>query len=192
MMWYSLIAFARAGVLDPVVVARPQDRRLLSDEAVTIVDGGATRTASEIAGLAALEGRDLDVILIHDGARPFLRPAMIQRLARAAREVGGAVPGLESAGKLWRRTNGELEELPQRVVRVQTPQAFRATELRDAYHAAHRVGASGADTAEIVQRFGTSHVALVPGDPGLFKVTYDQDLVRAEAEAAVWCQDVGR
>ncbi|MGA7269723.1 MAG: 2-C-methyl-D-erythritol 4-phosphate cytidylyltransferase, partial [Acidimicrobiia bacterium] len=61
-----------------------------------------------------------------------------------------------------------------------------------AYRAAEQAGAIGADTAEIVQRFRTLEVALIEGEPGLFKVTYDQDLVRAEAEAADWWQDVGR
>lgn len=192
LLWYSLTAFDRAGVPDPVLVIRPQDRSLLRAEVATVVEGGDTRTASELAGLAALEGRELDVIMIHDGARPFLRPALISHLARAAGEVGGAVPGLEPEARLWRRRDGDLIGVAERVVRVQTPQAFRAAELREAYRLAAQAGASGADTAEIAQRFHTLEVALIQGDPGLFKVTYDQDLVRAEAEAANWWQDVAR
>ncbi len=192
LLWYSLTAFDRAGVSDVVIVARREDSPLLESESSLVVEGGDTRTASEMSGLAALEGRRLDVVLIHDGARPFLRPEMISRLAQVAFDVGGAVPGLTPAADLWRRTDGELTALEERVVRVQTPQAFQWRVVRDAYRAAGRVGATGADTAEIVQRFGISPVALVPGDPALFKVTYDHDLARAEAEADNWWQDVGQ
>lgn len=189
LLWYSLSAFERAGVPDPVVVVRSGDETLLSGTPA-MVEGGATRTASEMAGLAVLEDRQLDVIMIHDGARPFLRPVLVARLARVAAEVGGAVPGLEPDERLWKRRNGDLTPLTEHVVRVQTPQAFQASGLRDAYRAARLTGATGADTAEIVQRFGALEVKVVPGDPALFKITYADDLERAAAEAASWWQDV--
>lgn len=156
-----------------VLVARSdqvETLRLLDLE-VTIVAGGATRTESELAGLAAVGQSAL--IGIHDGARPATSPEMMERLFVTAATSGGAVPGLPPARPLVERgTLGRVTE----AVRVQTPQVFWGPELVAAYRAALTSGFSGHDTADIVHNFTNLEVMVVPGDPDNVKVTYPADI----------------
>ncbi|CAN5880050.1 IspD/TarI family cytidylyltransferase [soil metagenome] len=198
LIWYPLVALAQSQVEEVVLVIRTIDRPSV-DEAITstgiaklmsVVEGGTTRTASEHAGLAALAEIDVDVIMIHDAARPFVTPTMIDRLASTARSIGGAVPVLDPNVTPWRLVDEQLH--PTRgLVRAQTPQAFRSEPLRAAYNAAARAGATGADTVDIVQRFGNLDIAAVEGDPRAFKVTHPDDLVTAEAVAVSWITELG-
>jgi 2-C-methyl-D-erythritol 4-phosphate cytidylyltransferase/2-C-methyl-D-erythritol 2,4-cyclodiphosphate synthase len=147
---------------------------------VTLVQGGATRTASVRAGLAALG--PFDVVLIHDAARPGLTPPVVSALIRAI-EAGaaGAAPGLPIADSL-RRTDGaghivgEVERAD--LVGVQTPQAFRGDVLRAAYNAAPLDAAFTDDLA--VVRANGGDVIVVPGDPRLMKLTYPEDFAMLE------------
>lgn len=189
--WYCLEAFVLAGVDVVVVVTRPEDRPVMPDR-IRTAPGGPTRTASEQAGMAALDGVDVDIVLIHDAARPFVTPDLILRLVTTAATVGGAVPALEPAAPMWRRTPGGLTPAGSGLRRVQTPQAFRAAPLRTAYRQAAAVDAVSADTAEIVERFSDLEVAVVEGDALAFKVTRPEDVSRLEGAAAEWHDRVGR
>lgn len=161
-----------------VLVCRPDQQTALNrlELGVTIVPGGATRTASEMAGLAAVGGHRL--IGVHDGARPVVTPQLVEALFAAADQLGGAVPLLEPAGLIVERE--PLSPLHSAGM-AQTPQVFRGAELLAAFEAAEREGYDGHDTVEVVHRFSMLEVAAVPGDPGNVKVTYpeDLDLVRA-------------
>jgi 2-C-methyl-D-erythritol 4-phosphate cytidylyltransferase len=185
LLWYSITALELAGVEHVVVVARPDDFDA-AEGPVRLVAGGPTRTASEHAGLAAIEELEVDLVMIHDAARPFITPDLVRRLGEAAAEFGGAVPALPPPSPLWRRLGDRLEPASARIVRVQTPQAFRAAPLRTAYQHARGADVSGADTAEIVERFSDLQVVMVEGDPLAFKVTYRDDLARLEEAVTQW------
>ncbi|HJR93344.1 MAG TPA: 2-C-methyl-D-erythritol 4-phosphate cytidylyltransferase [Acidimicrobiia bacterium] len=191
LLWYSLRAFELAGVEHVVVVSRPEDLDGVPD-AVVKTSGGRTRTASEHAGLAAIDNLDVDIVMIHDAARPFLHPDLVRRLEAAAATTGGAVPALDPARPLWRRTSRGLVLAPSGARLVQTPQAFRAAPLRTAYRLAAGADAEAADTAEIVERFGDLEIAVVAGDPLAFKVTYREDIGRLEEAAVEWSRLVER
>lgn len=159
-----------------VVVCRPDavDAVAALREDVIVVEGGDTRTQSEIAGLAAVS-EDIDLIGIHDAARPLIKPALIDRLFTEAESSGGAVP-------LVRYERLVIERRTQRpipgVFGAQTPQVFRGPELKAAYRRASEVGFDGHDTVEVMQRFGNMTIGGVPGDPDNLKVTYPDDLDR--------------
>lgn len=192
LLWYSLDSFRRAGAEPIVVVTRTEDHDRLSESdigEVCVVEGGATRTDSEHAGIAALGAADVDIIMIHDAARPFLTVNMIRHLAEATNRVGGAVPGLSFPTAPWHRGDGPLEQIEDEIMRVQTPQSFAADSLRPAYRRAAADQAVAADTAEIMERYGDCDVAVIDGDPDLFKVTFQADLERVEAAAGRWWQD---
>lgn len=147
---------------------------------VDLTTGGATRTESEMAGLAALGG-GYDLVGIHDAARPLVPVALVEELFSAADEVGGAVPVLTTDHTVVDRRS----LLPMsNVVVVQTPQVFRGPELLAAFVRAARTTFEGHDTADVVQRFGDLDIAAIPGDPGNIKVTRRRDLeaVRAVIE----------
>lgn len=147
-----------------------------------IVPGGPTRTASELAGLAALDGEP-DVIGIHDGARPMVSARLVREVLATAAEVGGAVPMLMPLRALV--TRNELIPV-KRVGVAQTPQAFRGSILLLAYARAAEADYEGHDTADVIQQFSTQPIATVAGDPDNIKVTFaeDFDLIRERLEAS--------
>lgn len=138
--------------------------------------GGAARRESVAAGLAAIDG---DRVLIHDAARPFLPPEVIDRLLAALDDAPGAVPILPVADTLAQ--GGPLlgDMVPrERLARVQTPQAFHLAAIRAA-HAAWDPTREAADDAQIARAAGLA-VATVEGSPLLDKLTYPADFALAE------------
>lgn len=161
-----------------VVACRPDLVETVSSlgDSLVVTAGGATRTLSELAGLAALGGESR-LIGIHDAARPNVSPRLIELLFATAEARGGAVPLIEDERLvLDRRTHRPLTG----VMRAQTPQVFRGPELMAAYVRAAQEGFEGHDTAETVERFSDLPIVAVEGDPENVKVTYpsDVDVVR--------------
>ena len=139
---------------------------------IEIVPGGATRTLSEMAGLAAV-GDDADLIGIHDGARPLINESLIQELFEVAKRSGGAVPVLAPEHMLIER---DLLRPISNAVVVQTPQVFRGPDLFAAYARSVVAGYEAQDTVEIVSRFSELPIMSVAGDQDNVKVTYPEDL----------------
>jgi 2-C-methyl-D-erythritol 4-phosphate cytidylyltransferase/2-C-methyl-D-erythritol 2,4-cyclodiphosphate synthase len=139
------------------------------------IAGGADRADSVRAGLAAIDG---DAVLVHDAARPFCPPAVIDRLVASLEFFEGAAPVL-AVGDTLARVGENLEEPLDRsgLVRVQTPQAFRLDPLRQAY--AQWQGAAPTDETTVLRAAGMK-VAAVEGDPSLDKLTLPADFRRAE------------
>ena len=205
MLAWSLLTFERSPAIDRIVlVVRDGDqaragevtRELGLTKLTDTVVGGATRHDSEHAGLEvladAISAGTTRLVTIHDAARPFVTPALLGDILTAAEEHGGAVPGLELNGEFLLRVEGIDAPSPvptNDLRRVQTPQAFRAAELLDAYRQASQVGFHGRDTAASVERFSELQVEVVPGDPRNVKVTFVQDLLAAEELAASWDPD---
>ena len=177
--------------VDPVVVVcRPGEEDAVGDALVPhlgsrdvlLVPGGATRHRSEQAALAVLapriEAGEVDVVVIHDGARALSPAGLFERVVATAREAGGAVPTVELAGLLARDPAVRLPE--GALVGVQTPQAFRAAPLLEAYRAADHDGFDGTDTAACLERYQPGlAIAAVPTGPANLKITYAEDLVTA-------------
>jgi 2-C-methyl-D-erythritol 4-phosphate cytidylyltransferase len=193
--WSVLDALATPGVDPVVVVARPGEGDAvatalgpwLGDREVLLVDGGATRHRSEQAALAVLAPRievgAVDVVVIHDGARPLAGSALFGAVIATAREHGGAVPAIALPGLLARDPAVDAGRAPAggSLVGVQTPQAFRATPLLTAYRQAARDGFEGTDTAACLEQYATLGIRAVPGDPANLKVTFAADVAAAEA-----------
>lgn len=163
-----------------VVVCRPAISNMIAElnRDILVTPGGTTRTLSEMAGLAAI-GREVDLIGIHDAARPLVSPSTIERLFDVAAAEGGAVPLLAYDRLILdRRTQRPVPNLAG----AQTPQVFRAPDLMTAYVKAAQAGSEGHDTVEVVQQFSDARVVGIEGDPTNLKVTYpaDLDMVRDE------------
>ena len=139
------------------------------------ITGGATRADSVRAGLAAIHG---DAVLVHDAARPFCPPPVIDRLIAALEFFEGAAPVLPISDTLARIDGGLSDPVDRSdLARVQTPQAFQLAALRSAY--AQWSGPSPTDETTVVRAAGMT-VAAVAGDPALEKLTLPSDFVRAE------------
>lgn len=156
-----------------------EDQRLL----LAPVAGGESRQASVLAGLAALEQHGAELVLIHDAARPFVDPALIDRVLDALGTHVGAVPAIAVADALKRSDGGQrISETVARsgLWRAQTPQGFRF----EAILAAHRAsvvsgGGTETDDAETAALAGLD-VVLVAGDPRNSKLTTAEDMTMAE------------
>jgi 2-C-methyl-D-erythritol 4-phosphate cytidylyltransferase len=191
---WSVRAFAAVPeVRRLVLVIRPADRALAEqivrsevDAAVELVIGGTTRHDSEHQALrrlaAAIRSGEHDVIAIHDGARPVLDRQVITDVLAAAYRHGAAIPGLplEDAAVRWPGHGPVPVARDRRLVRVQTPQAFRAGPLLAAYERAALDGFAGTDTAACIEAYAGISVHCLPGDPRNIKVTYPADLQLAE------------
>ena len=176
-------------VVELVMVIRPQDRGMAEEvvagsEITTpwrMVTGGRSRHRSEFHGLEALSDRirdgQLDLVAIHDAARPFLSSSLLETLFRDAHLHGGAVPTMTLEAPVFSVSDdGDLVALGQdRLHRAQTPQVFRAPELLTAYHRAREAGFEGVDTAETGSRFSDLTTRAVPGDPANVKLTFPED-----------------
>jgi 2-C-methyl-D-erythritol 4-phosphate cytidylyltransferase / 2-C-methyl-D-erythritol 2,4-cyclodiphosphate synthase len=140
-----------------------------------LIEGGPHRADSVRAGLASVEA---DAVLVHDAARPFCPPTVVDRLLASLEFFDGAAPVLPVGDTLSRL--GELLGDPVNrsgVVRVQTPQAFRLAALRSAYD--KWSGPPPTDETTVLRAAGMK-VAAVEGDPALEKITLPADFERAE------------
>jgi len=192
---HAVHALSAARSVDLVVVAAPADgvaqvRALLADHdvgaEVTVVAGGTTRQESVRLALAALPDA-VDVVLVHDAARPLAPVELVDRVAAAVRDGADAVvPGLPVADTIKRvDPTGRVEEtLDRSVLRaIQTPQGFRRPVLAAAHAGADDSVSDLTDDAGLVERAGGT-VVVVPGDEEAFKVTRPLDLLLAEAALA--------
>lgn len=169
---WSVDAFlSHPDLLELVVVVDDMSVATSFPSKTKVVCGGDTRTASVRAGIAALAAADGTPVLIHDAARPGLSLSMISTLVAALSEYDAAAPALPVADALKSQTSGHLSTVPRDgLYRVQTPQAFRLTTIRDAIEAP----GSFVDDLEAVEAAG-ARVTLVPGDARLHKITYSED-----------------
>ena len=148
-------------------------------EVGALITGGKERADSVRAGLAAIGD---GIVLVHDAARPFCPPEVIDRLLDALERHDGAVPVLAVADTLA-KARGTIDAMVDRtaLVRVQTPQAFHVEDLLYAYgEAGKRVPT---DESTVMVEAGLK-VATVEGDPMLDKLTTAADWARAEATLA--------
>jgi 2-C-methyl-D-erythritol 4-phosphate cytidylyltransferase/2-C-methyl-D-erythritol 2,4-cyclodiphosphate synthase len=164
-----------------VLVVHPDDRaraKALGLD-VLIVEGGATRAASVKNALEALAGRGISKVLIHDGARPLVSPAVIARVIAALDHARGAAPALTVTDALWRGADGRVTGTQDRdgLFRAQTPQGFHF----DAILAAHRAHPNDAADDVAIARAHGIEVAIVEGCENNLKLTYAGDFQRAEA-----------
>jgi 2-C-methyl-D-erythritol 4-phosphate cytidylyltransferase len=163
---------------DDVVVVLPPDATWDGVPVTAAVPGGAQRSDSVRAGLAAI-APDADVVVVHDAARPLASSDLFESVIAAVRDgADGAVPGVAVTDTVKRVGEGFVTETVDRseLVAVQTPQAFRADVLRRA----HASGAVATDDAALVESF-SGRVAVVRGEAANLKVTTARDLVVAEA-----------
>jgi 2-C-methyl-D-erythritol 4-phosphate cytidylyltransferase/2-C-methyl-D-erythritol 2,4-cyclodiphosphate synthase len=172
---------AAFGGMQVVLVVHPDDRARAAEVApgALIVEGGATRDASVRAALEALAGSDVTKVLIHDGARPLVSPALIGRVLMALERAEAAAPAVSVSDALWRGDGRRVTGTQDRagLYRAQTPQGFRFPAIL----AAHRAHPGGAlDDVEVARAAGLD-VAIVEGDEDNLKLTFPGDFARAEA-----------
>lgn len=181
----TLEAFTAHPGVDVVrCVIHPDDRELYAEAASGLdvlepVFGGETRQDSVRLGLESLQGLGVSKVLIQDAARPFASAALIAQVIAALDAHPGALPVLPVSDTLKRGRDGLVADTVPRegLFRAQTPQGFRFADILDA-HRRFR-GLELTDDAQVFERAGLD-VALTPGTEDNFKITTEEDLMRAE------------
>lgn len=155
------------------------DSREFRDTAIRVLEGGARRQDSVALALGALS-EAAEIVLIHDAARPFASPAVVERVLRAAAVFGAAIPAVPVPDTV-KRVEGDrvLATLDRSLLRMaQTPQGFRRSVIEKAYILLGETDIT--DDAQAVELAGCE-VVLVEGDPANIKVTTAADLELARA-----------
>ena len=191
----ALRPFARHPRVGPIVMvlpapeaaAQPEWLKPLLSDRLLITAGGAARQQSVANGLACLPPGPA-LVLVHDAARPFVEPELIDRVLAVAEQGAAAVPALPLADTVKETDTAGLvvRTVPRdRLVAVQTPQAFPRAMLETAHQRA-RAGADEAgatDDAALCERLGLP-VRIVPGSARNIKLTTADDFALADALAA--------
>ncbi|MCB0711978.1 MAG: 2-C-methyl-D-erythritol 4-phosphate cytidylyltransferase [Ignavibacteriae bacterium] len=186
MLRWTIKAFAQLGECREIVVAIDPEWQAVAEDSVggisnvRFVEGGRERQDSIRNGLNELEEK-VDVILVHDAARPAVSTQLIRRVVERAAESGAAIPAMPIAETVKRvRDNRIVETLPRaNLVTAQTPQGFHPDILRRAYAHALETGFVGTDDASLVEALG-ERVEIVAGEPTNIKVTWPEDVERVE------------
>ena len=186
--WSVAAMRASGAVADIIVVTGPDRVAELSDQAwlqaagARVIAGGDRRQDSVAAGVRAARA---EVVLVHDGARPLVSPALVDAIADVARQEGAAIPVLAMADSLKRLEGDRIVGIASRdgLGRAQTPQGARRALLLAAVEA-HADGPEVfGDEAELLARIGEP-VRAVPGEATNLKVTHADDIGLARAIAA--------
>ena len=200
---HTLASLARTDAAILVVI-HPDDRALYDASLAALppgqtarflppVPGGAARQDSVRLGLAALAALAPDVVLIHDGARPFVSPALVERAVAAAARNGAAAPALAVTDTIKQVDEaGRIVATPHRAAlrAVQTPQAFRFDLIYAAHQAAEAAGATGLTDDAAIAEWAGHPVHVFEGDPGNMKVTTPEDVAAAQARLIRECPDI--
>jgi 2-C-methyl-D-erythritol 4-phosphate cytidylyltransferase len=150
-----------------------------------IVEGGEHRQDSVASALAAVAADVEDIVLVHDGVRPFVTPEIIAEVIAAAQKHGAAIagmPAMDTVKQVERTAEGALIKatIPRAsVVMAQTPQGFRYDILKKAFDEATADGFVGTDEASLIERAG-HRVAVVMGSPRNLKITTPADMELAD------------
>lgn len=191
----TLLVFERHPLVRHIVVATPKDavrplrqelRRVGITKLDRVVAGGETRQESVRAALESVPD-EVDLVLVHDAVRPFVRMGLVEGVIRAVREFGAAAPAVPVTDTLRSAVDETFGDTVDRreLFRMQTPQGFRRDWLLEAHTSAADDGFDATDDVELVARMGRS-VRLVPGSEDNVKITTPDDWDRATAFWSIW------
>ena len=174
--------------VDQIVVVVPEeDLNLIhemfsdADKKLVITKGGKTRQQSVFNGLKI--ARNSKSVLIHDGVRPFVTHSLITRVIEGLTDADGCIPALEVTDTLKEVHSGIIRKtIPRKnLYQVQTPQAFLTQELIEAHKKAFDTGTMDkTDDSALMESMGKT-IKVVQGDLLNIKITFENDLILAEA-----------
>jgi len=146
-----------------------------------IVEGGEWRQDSVFKALRALSP-GVEMVLVHDGARPLATPALFIRAIKALRDCEGVITAVAVVDTVKEVEGGWVVRTPdrRRLWAVQTPQCFRSPALLDAHERASQEGVWATDDAALLERYGY-RIRVVEGELTNLKITYPRDIILAEA-----------
>ena len=189
LLHHTLTVFASCKLIDYVVLVMPRtdvdemgEDWLNKYEIVReVVVGGEQRQDSVYNGFNSLE-KGTDIVVVHDGVRPFTTPQMITATVEAAQQHGAAITAIPVSDTVKQAADGFVKQTVSRdgLWRVQTPQAFQYGLLQQAFKKAKKDSYYGTDEGSLVEYLG-ERVKIVPGSELNIKITRKEDLVLGES-----------
>ena len=189
LLHHTLTVFASCKLIDYVVLVMPQadvdemgeDWLNKYDIVREVVVGGEQRQDSVYNGFNSLE-EGTDIVVVHDGVRPFTTPQMITATVEAAQQHGAAITAIPVSDTVKQAADGFVKQTVSRdgLWRVQTPQAFQYGLLQQAFKKAKKDSYYGTDEGSLVEYLG-ERVKVVPGSELNIKITRKEDLVLGES-----------
>lgn len=187
MIVHTVRAFQSCDAIREIVVVTRQDLVVPImdlchgfDKVHSVITGGNSRQESVSMGIGALSSK-VQLVAVHDGARPLISEQVIDRTVRAARAFGAAAPAIPVKDTVKEVKGGIVLRTPDRsaLMAAQTPQVFDIDLLKGALEKAQKEGAAVTDDCSAVERLGMS-VRMVEGDERNIKVTTPMDLTVAQ------------
>ena len=170
-----------------ILAIHPSDREELASlfnqfnicKVIHTVEGGRERQQSVHN---ALKKASCDIVLVHDGAHPFIQSSTIQKLVQTANNNGAAIAAVPVKDTIKVVREGTVDKTIERssLWSIQTPQAFRLSMIMKAYDKAEHDGLMGTDDASLVEKMGEK-IQVVEADYDNIKLTTKEDLIFAEA-----------
>jgi len=189
LLHHTLMVFASCKLIDYVVlVMPPADVDKMGEDWLNkyeivrkVVVGGEQRQDSVYNGFSSLE-KGTDIVVVHDGVRPFTTPQMITATVEAAQQHGAAITAIPVSDTVKQAADGFVKQTVSRdgLWRVQTPQAFQCGLLQQAFKKAKKDSYYGTDEGSLVEYLG-ERVKIVPGSELNIKITQKEDLVLGES-----------
>jgi 2-C-methyl-D-erythritol 4-phosphate cytidylyltransferase len=189
---YSLITFDACTLIEEIFLVVPKNdidecqNKIISalnlKKKVHLISGGVHRQDSVYNGLLSVD-KQSDIVVIHDGVRPFVRPEDLTACIRCAKKVDACILGTPASDTLKRVDKSRIIEKTldrKNIWLTQTPQAFKNDLIMEAHEAARRDGVIGTDDASLVERLGKD-VKIIDGNRFNIKITVKEDLAVAQA-----------
>lgn len=184
---YSIQSFESSELVSEIIVVVPENQveytqteivdKYNFQKLLRVVSGGDERQNSVEKGIQSITS-DPDVIVVHDGVRPFASPGLIEEVIKEASKTGGAIAAIPATDTIKKSAPKQFIEstLPrEQIWFAQTPQAFKSDIIKEAFKKAKEDRYLGTDEAELVERLG-KEVKLVLGSKYNIKITTPEDI----------------
>ena len=190
-LYKTLTVFGKTAQIDEIIIVIAEDYldskelheslpSLLNDKQVKIVKGGNSRQESVSNGLANLDEK-AQIVVVHDGVRPFIDTDIIAKNIRECRKKGAVLTAIPVTDTLKLVEGGYVRDTLDRnkIWQAQTPQTFKTSILKDCYQKAKKSGYVATDEAGLVEKY--YQVFPIKGHKNNFKITHKEDLLLAKA-----------
>ena len=190
LIFHTIQPFVKSELINEIIVVVPKDnvnqlsrdfKSTITSKKIEVVEGGETRQQSVYNGLR-ISHEESKLICVHDGVRPFVTLALIEKVIKASLEHDGAILAAPSTDTIKKVMGDQiLETLPRETIwRAQTPQVFSKPALKEAIQIAIDEKLEGTDEASILEKIGYQ-IGFVEGSPLNIKITTKEDWIFAKA-----------
>ena len=190
LIFHTIQPFVKSELINEIIVVVPKDnvnqlsrdfKSTITSKKIEVVEGGETRQQSVYNGLR-ISDEESKLICVHDGVRPFVTLALIEKVIKASMEHDGAILAAPSTDTIKKVMGNQiLETLPRETIwRAQTPQIFSKPALKEAIQIAVDEKLEGTDEASILEKIGYQ-IGFVEGSSLNIKITTKEDWIFAKA-----------